>query len=166
MQDGTTTDTSEDMKAVAAYYKVLNNVLAVFDVEKLYIPPQLDESKGLYDNQLLCEQAVLKDLNLSTPETSHLLDMGCGRGRIAHFLASTTGGHVSGYNIDQTQIDHAIDWASETNMSDRLHFKEGNHHHPLEYDSAIFDGCYSFQAVWPLLKNMNWTTLGMSCIAY
>jgi cyclopropane fatty-acyl-phospholipid synthase-like methyltransferase len=33
-------------------------------------------------------------------QQSHLLDMGCGRGRIAHHLATMTGGQVSGYNID------------------------------------------------------------------
>ena len=64
MQDGEPTETADETKAVADYYKVLNNMLSVFDLEKLYIPPQLDESQGLYGNQLLVEQAVLKELNL------------------------------------------------------------------------------------------------------
>ena len=37
-------------------------------------------------------------------------------------------------------------------MSDRLHYKVGNHHDPLEYASGSFDGCYSVQAVWPFFK--------------
>jgi sterol 24-C-methyltransferase len=101
---------------------------------------------------LLCEQALLTELNLSNPDSSHLLDMGCGRGRISHYFASLTGGQVSGYNIDPNQIENADDWAKETNMSDRLHFKVGDHHKPLEYDSESFDGCFSFQAVWPFFK--------------
>ena len=152
MQDGVKTQTEDETKAVAAYYKVLNNMLSVFDLEKLYIPPQLDDSLGLYGNQLLCEQALLTELNLSSPDSSHLLDMGCGRGRISHYFASLTGGQESGYNIDPNQIENADDWAKETNMSDRLHFKVGDHHKPLEYDSESFDGCFSFQAVWPFLK--------------
>ena len=152
MQDGVETQTEDETKAVAAYYKVLNNMLSVFDLEKLYIPPQLDDSLGLYGNQLLCEQALLTELNLSSPDSSHLLDMGCGRGRISHYFASLTGGQVSGYNIDPNQIENADDWAKETNMSDRLHFKVGDHHKPLEYDSESFDGCFSFQAVWPFFK--------------
>ena len=152
MQDGVKTQTEDETKAVAAYYKVLNNMLSVFDLEKLYIPPQLDDSLGLYGNQLLCEQALLTELNLSNPDSSHLLDMGCGRGRISHYFASLTGGQVSGYNIDPNQIENADDWAKETNMSDRLHFKVGDHHKPLEYDSESFDGCFSFQAVWPFFK--------------
>ena len=152
MQDGVKTQTEDETKAVAAYYKVLNNMLSVFDLEKLYIPPQLDDSLGLYGNQLLCEQALLTELNLSSPDSSHLLDMGCGRGRISHYFASLTGGQVSGYNIDPNQIENADDWAKETNMSDRLHFKVGDHHKPLVYDSESFDGCFSFQAVWPFFK--------------
>ena len=152
MQNGAKTKTEDETKAVAAYYKVLNNMLSVFDLEKLYIPPQLDDSLGLYGNQLLCEQALLTELNLSNPDSSHLLDMGCGRGRISHYFASLTGGQVSGYNIDPNQIENADDWAKETNMSDRLHFKVGDHHKPLEYDSESFDGCFSFQAVWPFFK--------------
>ncbi len=152
MQDGEKTETADETKAVADYYKVLNNMLSVFDLEKLYLPPLLNEFEGLYANQLLCEQAVLKELNLQKPETSHLLDMGCGRGRISHYLATLTGGQVSGYNIDPNQIENAIGWAAECGMSDRLHFKVGNHHDPLEYESGTFDGCFSFQAVWPFFK--------------
>ena len=152
MQTGEETKTEDETRAVADYYKVLNNMLSVFDLEKLYIPPQLDDSEGLYGNQLLCEQAVLKDLNLEDPKASHLLDMGCGRGRIAHHFATMTGGQVSGYNIDPNQIENAIDWAAECTMSDRLHFKVGNHHEPLEYESGFFDGCFSIQAVWPFFK--------------
>jgi sterol 24-C-methyltransferase len=152
MQDGEDTTTPQETKAVAAYYKVLNNLLSVFDLEKLYIPPQLDDSLGLYGNQLLCEQAVLKELVLQNPERSHLLDMGCGRGRISYHFASLTGGQVSGYNIDPNQIENARDWASQCELTERLHFQVGDHHDPLAYASGIFDGCFSFQAVWPFFK--------------
>ncbi|MEO5651611.1 MAG: class I SAM-dependent methyltransferase [Marmoricola sp.] len=152
MQAGEPTETADETKAVADYYKILNNLLSVFDLEKLYIPPMLEESKGLYDNQLLVEREVLGELRLSDPKRSHLLDMGCGRGRIAHHFATLTGGEVSGYNIDPDQVQNGIDWAAETEMSDRLHFQVGNHHDPLDYASESFDGCFSFQAVWPFFK--------------
>ncbi|MEI6793577.1 MAG: class I SAM-dependent methyltransferase, partial [Actinomycetes bacterium] len=152
MQAGELTETADETRAVADYYKVLNNLLSVFDLEKLYIPPMLDESEGLYANQLLIEKAVLQELDLKAPASSHLLDMGCGRGRIAHHFATMTGGQVSGYNIDPNQLENAVDWAAKCGMSDRLHFKFGDHHQPLEYESESFDGCYSFQAVWPFFK--------------
>jgi sterol 24-C-methyltransferase len=152
MQDGEKTETADETKAVADYYKVLNNMLSVFDLEKLYIPPQLNDSEGLYQNQLLCEQALLSELNLKNADKSHLLDMGCGRGRIAHHFATLTGGQVSGYNIDPNQLENAVEWAAECGMSDRLHFKTGDHHKRLEYQSDSFDGCFSIQAVWPFFK--------------
>ncbi len=152
MQDGESTETADETRAVADYYKVLNNMLSVFDLEKLYIPPMLDETKGLYDNQILTERSLVGDLALTSPNDSHLLDMGCGRGRIAHHLATLTGGQVSGYNIDPNQIENAINWAERCGMSDRLHFKVGDHHDPLDYASETFDGCFSFQAVWPFFK--------------
>ncbi len=152
MQAGEKTETADETKAVADYYKVLNNMLSVFDLEKLYIPPQLDEKQGLYGNQILIEKAILPELALQDPAQSHLLDMGCGRGRIAHHFATMTGGQVSGYNIDPNQVENGNDWAAECNMSDRLHFKYGDHHAPLEYESEAFDGCFSFQAVWPFFK--------------
>jgi sterol 24-C-methyltransferase len=152
MQAGEETETADETRAVAAYYKVLNNLLSVFDLEKLYIPPQLDETQGLYGNQLLIEQDVLGELALDDPRGSHLLDMGCGRGRISHYFATQTGGRVSGYNIDPDQINNAIGWAAECGMSDRLHFAVGNHHEPLAYEAETFDGCFSFQAVWPFFK--------------
>jgi sterol 24-C-methyltransferase len=152
MQAGEETKTEDETKAVRDYYRVLNNTLAIFDVEKLYIPPQLDESVGLYGNQLLVEQAVLKEMNLKNPEESHLLDMGCGRGRISYHFATSTGGQVSGYNIDSDQIESAIEWAAECGMNDRLHFKLGDHHDPLEYESDTFEACFSFGAVWPFFK--------------
>jgi len=153
MQAGELTETADETRAVADYYKVLNNLLSVFDLEKLYIPPMLDQSEGLYANQLLIEKALLQELDLKDdPASSHLLDMGCGRGRIAHHFATMTGGQVSGYNIDPNQLENAVDWAAKCGMSDRLHFKFGDHHQPLEYESESFDGCYSFQAVWPFFK--------------
>ena len=152
MQAGEPTETADETKAVADYYKVLNNMLSVFDLEKLYIPPMLDESKGLYENQLLIEKAILAELDLKDPAGSHLLDMGCGRGRIAHHFATLTGGQVSGYNIDPNQLENAVEWAARTGMSDRLHFTYGDHHEPLDYDDESFDGCFSFQAVWPFFK--------------
>ena len=63
MQDGEETSTADETKAVADYYKVLNNMLSVFDLEKLYIPPQIDDSQGLYGNQLLVERRCLKSSN-------------------------------------------------------------------------------------------------------
>ena len=124
----------------------------MFDLEKLYIPPQLDRDQGLYGNQILCERALLDDLALEAPASSHLLDMGCGRGRIAHHLASLTGGQVSGYNIDPDQIENAIGWAARVRHDRPTPLPGREPPRSAAYESETFDGCYSVQAVWPFFK--------------
>eukprot|EP00756_Hemistasia_phaeocysticola_P018193 Hpha_TRINITY_DN15580_c0_g3::TRINITY_DN15580_c0_g3_i2::g.105968::m.105968/K00559/E2.1.1.41, SMT1, ERG6; sterol 24-C-methyltransferase len=147
------TETPDETEAVRAYYNVLNEVLAVADIEKLYIPPQLDEFSGLYHNQILVERYILSELNLgASASSSHLMDMGCGRGRISHHMATMTKGRVSGYNIDPNQIGNAIEYAAHCGMSDKLKFQVGDHHKPLNYPDNTFDGAFSFQAVWPFFK--------------
>ena len=131
LQNGTrNTDTDETTRHVRAYYKVLQEVLAVADIEKMYIPPQLNSKLGLFGNQLLIEQRIAESLHIGPGKRA--LDMGCGRGRVAHHIAKLTGAHVSGYNIDPRQIDNAIDFASEEGMSDQLSFQEGDHHARLK----------------------------------
>ena len=155
-QDGTSTQhgsTEEETEHVRAYYKVLNYVLAVADIEKMYIPPQIDAKQGLFQNQLLIEQRVFDSLQLPANQpTTRLLDIGCGRGRIAHHAASVTGARVSGFNIDASQIQNAIAYAEETGFGDRLDFSVGDHHQPFQYEDSTFDGAYSFQALWPFFK--------------
>ena len=147
---GAATDSAEETEHVRRYYKVLQPLLAIADIEKMYIPPQIDAKLGLYGNQLLHEQQVIARLNVSSE--SHILDIGCGAGRIAHYAASLTGGSVSGFNIDDDQIRNAIAYAQETGLQDKLHYQVGDHHHRFQYENGIFDGAYSFQALWPFIK--------------
>ena len=122
-------------------------------IEKMYIPPQIDPKQGLFQNQFLLEQGVFDTLQLPAPATgSKLLDIGCGRGRIAHHAATVTGASIAGFNIDQAQITNAIEYASETGLSHRLDFKVGDHHKRFQYEDGSFDGAYSFQALWPFFK--------------
>jgi len=143
-------NTEEETEHVRAYYKVINPLLAIADIEKMYIPPQIDPKKGLYENQLIWERMV-KD-TLQAGKDSKLLDVGCGRGRISHHMATMTGGKVSGFNIDESQIQSAREYAEHTGLSQRLDFKIGDHHKRFDYEDASFDGAYSFQAMWPFFK--------------
>ncbi|MBK8289210.1 MAG: class I SAM-dependent methyltransferase [Cellvibrionales bacterium] len=78
--------------------------------------------------------------------------MGCGRGGSPITLQRSLADKFAVITSTQNQLENAVEWAAECNMSDRLHFKYGNHHEPLAYDSENFDGCFSFQAVWPFFK--------------
>jgi len=144
-------DRDQDMETehVRSYYTVVNEVLAIADIEKMYIPPQVDPKKGLYENQILWERMVTDSMKLVSGPQSHVLDIGCGRGRISHHVASITGGAVSGFNIDSNQIENAKEYAQKTGYSNRLDFKVGDHHKRFDYSDNTFDGAYSYQAIWP-----------------
>lgn len=144
------TVTDEETGHVLALYTTLHRLLAIADIEKMYIPPMLDAKKGLFANQLLIEQHVIESLRVGVD--SRILDMGCGRGRIANYAASLTGGRVSGYNIDESQVASAEDYAKQMGMEKRLDFQVADHHKRLPYEDSTFDGSYSIQAVWPFLK--------------
>ena len=144
------TDTEEETAMVRKYYSVAQAVLAVADIEKMYIPPQVDPSKGVYGNQILLEKEMVRALCVTC--SSKILDIGCGRGRVAHHVASLTGAHVSGFNIDERQVEHANEHALATGDQDRLSFKVGNFQKRFPYEDDQFDASYDMQAIWGFTK--------------
>jgi len=91
------------------YYSVLNHLCSIGQVEKMYIPPAMNLSASIIMNQALFEKKMAKDLGLQKGEKA--LDIGCGRGRVAAHMASLTGAHITGMNIDPDQIATAKKFA-------------------------------------------------------
>lgn len=137
---------SHDFENTVKYYKVLNHLCAVGEVEKMYIPPVLDPTLGIFENQLLWEESMSQRLDLA-PD-ARVLDLGCGRGRIAHHVARHSGAHVTGLNIDQSQLRVAEDYARVTGLLDRqLNFVHGNYNDPLPFADESFDALYQVQVL-------------------
>ncbi|CAE7720438.1 ERG6 [Symbiodinium pilosum] len=135
-----------DFENTVNYYKVLNHLCAVGEVEKMYIPPVVDPNLNIFDNQLLWEEAMADSLDL-TPG-SRVLDLGCGRGRVAHHVASYSGARVTGINIDSTQIRMAQDYANITGLlGSQLSFVHGNFNDPLPFPDETFDALYQVQVL-------------------
>lgn len=135
-----------DARLIVNYYKVLNHLCAIGEVEKMYIPPVMDRSKGIFDNQVIWEERGMAD-KLDVGPGKVVLDIGCGRGRIAHHVASHTGAKVVGLNIDKTQIAMATEYAKATGLyGERLDFIEANYNRPLPFADQTFDGMYHVQA--------------------
>jgi len=83
-------------ECLQAYYSVLNHLCSLGDVEKMYIPPLMDKRASVRDNQLLCEESIAKEIGLKPG--MRVLDLGCGRGRVAAHMTSYSGAQVTGLN--------------------------------------------------------------------
>lgn len=127
-----------------AYYSVLNHLCSLGDVEKMYIPPLMDKKASVRDNQLLTEEAIARDVGL-TPGM-RVLDLGCGRGRVAAHMTSYTGAQVVGLNIDANQLAQAREFNEKCGFSNKF-VEHDQNVLPLPFRDAEFDAFYEIQAL-------------------
>lgn len=139
------TGTPDQMKLVKDYYETLNHLCTIGNYEKMYLPPVLDASKDTYSNQKLYEKRMASRLVVG--KGSKVLDIGCGRGKVANLVAQETGAHVTGINIDKDQLGQAAAYAKETGMSDLLDFREANYNERLPFADKHFDAVYYVQVI-------------------
>jgi sterol 24-C-methyltransferase len=143
---------NEVKKKLVDYYVVLNHLCSIGQVEKMYIPPAMDLSKGIIANQTLYEQKVARDIQVKKGEK--VLDIGCGRGRVASHIAGLTGAHVTGVNIDDCQIKLAQEFALRNGLTDQCNFVYGDMNVlPFAFPDASFDAIYEVQ-VFSYSKNL------------
>jgi len=155
------TSSETDAQNIVKYYQVINHLCAVGQVEKMYIPPVMDLNLGIFDNQLRWEEeGMAAKLDVGPGQT--VLDVGCGRGRIAHHVATYTGAKVVGLNIDHSQIAMGKQYAQASGMlGESLDFVQGNYNKPLPFENETFDALYHVQALTyaedlvKLLREMN-----------
>lgn len=127
-----------------AYYSVLNHLCSLGDVEKMYIPPLMDKKVSVRDNQLLIEEAIARDVGL-TPGM-RVLDLGCGRGRVAAHMTSYTGAQVVGLNIDGNQLAQAREFNEKCGFSNEF-VEHDQNALPLPFRDEEFDAFYEIQAL-------------------
>ncbi len=135
----------EVQKKIIDYYSVLNHLCAIGQVEKMYIPPAIDLSASIIANQTLFEKRMSRDLGIQAGYK--VLDVGCGRGRVANHIASITGAQVTGMNIDPDQLESATQFALRTGRSSQCQFKQGDLNAiPFPFPDNSFDAVYQIQA--------------------
>ena len=135
---------TEVKKNVLTWYYIMNHLCAVGEVEKMYIPPCMDASKGIIANQNMIEEQCANMLTLKAGD--NVLDLGCGRGRVAAHIATYSGANVTGINIDQGQLDNATAFAQQNNLSQQCHFINGDFNElPLNFPDNHFDKIYAMQ---------------------
>lgn len=128
------------------WYGVLNHLCAIGEVEKMYIPPILDLSANVINNQMLFEKKFSKDLGIKSGDK--VFEVGCGKGRVAAHIASMTGAEITAINIDQGQLDNAINFAKRNNLAQQCHFQNADLNDlPYPYADNYFDSIYEIQAL-------------------
>ena len=133
-------------KNILSWYTVINHLCAVGEVEKMYIPPALDLSKNIIDNQNLFEEKFSQDLRIGVQD--RVFELGCGRGRVAAHIAKLTGAHITGINIDQTQLDSAILFAKNNGLTKQCQYINADFNElPFPYPDNHFDAIYEIQVL-------------------
>lgn len=122
-----------------ALYKVIHLLCTLGSVEKMYMPPELDASKSVIENQLLFEKMVADDLQIGPGQ--NFLDLGCGCGAIAEHIADLTGAEPFGFNLDASQIEKAH---RNPNLP-AANFTVGDFNVPFDAPDESFDGVYAIQ---------------------
>ena len=134
---------NEDL--IIDYYNVLNHLCALGEVEKMYIPPVMDLSLGVFDNQIEYEKKMMS--HIGAKEGMHFLEVGSGRGGVASHVARHSGAKVTGLNIDPDQVKTAREKAEKLKLADRLNFIISSFNSPFPFDDNTFDGLYNIQAL-------------------
>ncbi|KAJ5995285.1 hypothetical protein N7481_002262 [Penicillium waksmanii] len=127
-----------------SYYGVLNHLCALGDVEKMYIPPWMSRKASVLENQIIYERSIAQDIGLSAGDK--VLDLGCGRGRVAAHMAQYSGAQVTGLNIDPNQVAQAHQFNEERGLSNNFVQQDFNSL-PLPFADESFDAFYQIQAL-------------------
>ncbi|KAK5167950.1 uncharacterized protein LTR77_006517 [Saxophila tyrrhenica] len=130
-------------ECLSDYYSVLNHMCSIGELEKMYIPPVMDLQSSIIVNQERYEESIAKELHL--PPKPRLLDLGCGRGRVAAHMTSLVGARVTGVNIDHDQIASARAYNDQMNFQNDFICMDFNDL-PLPLPGGEFDGVYNIQA--------------------
>src|SRR5262245_14735173 len=76
---------------------------------------------------------------LGLTSADHVLDVGCGSGGPALFLAREVGCPVTGVDINEAGIRAGLALAREAGMQDRVHFRHADVREPLPFPDQAFD---------------------------
>lgn len=121
------------------YYRIIHLLCTLGSVEKMYMPPEIDGTKSVMENQLLLEERMAKDLNVGPG--SKVLEIGCGCGAIATSIGRITGAEMFGTNIDPSQIEKA--WKNPELKKENFSVSDFNKTFPFPDNS--FDAVYAIQ---------------------
>ncbi|MFA6302107.1 MAG: methyltransferase domain-containing protein [Legionella sp.] len=128
------------------WYSVINHLCAIGEVEKMYIPPTMDLSVNIIKNQILFENKFARDLGLKKGDK--VFELGCGKGRVAAHIATDTGAQITAINIDQGQLDNAMQFSAKNGLAKQCTFINADFNDlPFAFADNSFDAIYEIQVL-------------------
>ncbi|MCP4331912.1 MAG: methyltransferase domain-containing protein [Gammaproteobacteria bacterium] len=88
-------------------------------------------------------------------EQSVVLDVGCGAGGPALFVAQQAGCHVTGLDIDEQGIKMANTRAANRGLSDRCQFQVHDATKPFRFPDARFDLIFAIDSIFHIARREN-----------
>jgi len=79
--------------------------------------------------------------------TDHVLDVGCGSGGPALFLARERGCRVTGIDISESGIQAALNGARRMGLAEKVDFRRADVGEPLPFDDETFDVIVCMDAI-------------------
>lgn len=139
-------DYPEVKENILNWYGVLSHLCAIGEVEKMYIPPALNLEQNIIQNQLRFEERFCQLLGIKASD--HVLELGCGKGRVAAHVASMTQANITGINIDPAQLNSATLFSAQHGLSKQCHFINKDFNElPFSFADQQFDHVYEIQAL-------------------
>jgi cyclopropane fatty-acyl-phospholipid synthase-like methyltransferase len=84
---------------------------------------------------------------LELAAADHVLDVGCGSGGPALFLARETGCRVTGVDVNEAGVRAGLTLAREAGLDDRVHLRRADVREPLPFPDRALDAIVCMDAV-------------------
>jgi len=117
-------NTKTGSKRNIAYHYDLGN-----EFYELWLDPSMTYSSAIFENseeslekaQIAKYRRIVKELDIQPDH--RILEIGCGWGGFAEFVAKETGASVTAITISQEQHDYAVDRIEKSDLSDKVEIK-------------------------------------------
>lgn len=135
-------------KNVSHHYDIGNNLYTLFLDEKMFYSCAYfrDDAETLEAAQI--NKCRLLAAKLSLKPGQKILDIGCGWGGLAMYLASVADVHVTGVTLSREQHALAVERVTAAGLADRVHIKLQDYRHVSDtFDRIVSVGMFEHVGV-------------------
>ncbi|MBV8576151.1 MAG: class I SAM-dependent methyltransferase [Acetobacteraceae bacterium] len=134
---------------VAHHYDLNGRLYSLFlDSDRQYSCAYFEQSSATLDDAQLAKKRHLAAKLLLSERDKRVLDIGCGWGGLALYMAEVTGARLTGITLSREQLDVARRRASELGLDDQVEFRMQDYRDVAEsYDRIVSVGMFEHVGV-------------------